>query len=415
MIEFSRSKKTQLPDAPNGRKRYAINASLNVLQMREDGGVWEDIDPSLDKKGLPIKVPYELTPYLTGLPGFHFKSKNSGEYDVRIKEARTDSISITPIEHDPSVKPVIKGNTITWVDLYPDVDIILTAFNTGVSLNRIIKSPSAPLEYDVDIVEAEKGDAKLMPIKPATDAEGQSIKMEEKPCVGGRTETLKLEVISENPQPIVYPIKDGTIIDVGVGQQSDDGWEYEATIGVDINDAYLRLQSNTSEWGRYWSGWRWEAAIPQGSTIDTCYMNIRVYSSNDDVDGFLHFQYAASPATITTDNGNITNRTRTSSCIAWDADGLAAGGDAWVNSPSIITPLQEVVDDFTTEYIFVIGRPNTVEILYLKTYSWDYDTHQYSPEIYIEYTEGGGGWGGEFCGVAVEEFDGVVPEEIDGV
>ena len=25
------------------------------------------------------------------------------------------------------------------------------------------------------------------------------------------------------------------------------------------------------------------------------------------------------------------------------------------------------------------------------------------------------GWGGEFCGVAVDEFDGVTPDEIDGV
>jgi hypothetical protein len=35
--------------------------------------------------------------------------------------------------------------------------------------------------------------------------------------------------------------------------------------------------------------------------------------------------------------------------------------------------------------------------------------------LYGTGTESGGGWAGEFCGVAVEEFDGVIPEEIDGV
>jgi hypothetical protein len=42
-----------------------------------------------------------------------------------------------------------------------------------------------------------------------------------------------------------------------------------------------------------------------------------------------------------------------------------------------------------------------------------HSTRKYS--IYFNYTSAPAGWGGEYCGISVEEFDGVTPEEIDGV
>jgi len=184
-----------------GGNSYAIEATIGAIHYKinrnNEGELWKEIDTTISQDGLVNTAPYDLQVYLTGQPGFHYASKESGEFDVRITEARQDSTSLTPIARDTKVTPIIEGNTVTWYDLYPDVDVVLTALNSGVSLNRIIKSHSAPLEYDVTVTEIENGVAQLMPIQPAIDAEGQLIKMEEKPCSNGRTETLKLEVIED--------------------------------------------------------------------------------------------------------------------------------------------------------------------------------------------------------------------------
>ena len=398
-IELSRTKKTQLADALDGSKRYSIISSLNYIQMREDGGEWEDINPTLDIKGLPAKVPYELVPYLTGLPGFHYKSKQSGEFEIRLKEARTDSISITPIDPKPNVKPIIKDNTITWVDLYPDVDVVLTAFNTGVSLNRIIKSPSAPLEYDVIVTEIEKGVAQLMPIKPAEDADGQLIKMEEKPTLDGRTETLKLEVLPQEGveiKPIAYPIKDSTIIDdQPVGASADDGIARIAPEGFFTNNDYI-------ETGSVWSGSHGFCSymrflginIPSGANIDSAYVTFIAFSSKavNDVRSDLCCENSNNP-NAPSDYDDYMSKTRTSP-IQWDAIG------AWVDeesyqSLSIISAVQEVVDDQsgTGNALIVFWEDKDDESdegALRDACSYDYDDHSYAPKIYIEYTEGGG-------------------------
>jgi len=390
MIELSRSKKTQLPYAPDGRKRYAINASIDVIQMKEDGGEWEDIDTTLGKDGIPTKVPYEITPYLNGLPGFHYKSKQSGEFDVRIKEARLDSISITPISPKPSVKPVIKDRTITWTDLYPDVDVVLTAFNTGVSLNRIIKAPTAPLEYDVEITETGKGQAQLRPLQPAEDAEGQLILMEEKPTIDGRTETLKLEVVEQEGievKHIAYPIRDSTIIDdQPPAAGTDDGYQCEGT-GVMNNDSnLLKARSNSATNNRYWILMRWEVDIDQSSTIDVAYFNSFFYMGDADSPNCeMHFEYNATPATTTTDANDITDRTITGASTPWVDTGLSVD---WQESPSIVDPLQEVIDDFTVDAVALILVGNSDFDSWHFTYSWELSSHEYAPNIYIEYSEG---------------------------
>jgi len=397
MLELSRSKKTRLPDAPNGRRRYAINASIDVLQMKEDGGEWEDIDSTLDEEGLPARVPYDLTPYLNGLPGFHFKSKQSGEFDVRLKEARQDSISITPISPKPSVKPIIEGRTITWVDLYPDVDVVLTAFNTGVMLNRIIKSAYAPLEYDVAVTEIKKGVAQLMPLKPATDADGQLIKMEEKPTLDGRTETLTLEVLpfeDEKANPIKYPIKDSTVVDEFVGASEDDAYEYDYTKIVDVTSIGIIQSSNPLT--RMWGGYRFVSGdFPsQGSMIDVAYLRLYFYlTSKDDVNVNIHFEDGASPIAFTTSDNDITLRTRTTNSTSWIADSVAAGGTGWYNSPSLCgvgSPAQELFDSYSPSAIVAITRGNTDVSKTFYVHSWDYNDHSHAPELYIEYTEGGG-------------------------
>jgi len=384
MIELSHSKKNRLPDAPNGRKRWAINTSINVLQMKEDGGEWEDIDATLDKKGLPKKAPYELTPYLTGLPGFHYKSKQSGEFDVRLKEARQDSLSISDIKPKPNCKPVIKDRTITWPDLYPDVDVVLTASNTGVSLNRIIKSASAPLEYDVTVTEVKKGIAKLIPLKPAIDAEGQLIKMEEKPCSNGRTETLKLEVVEDedsNAKPIKYPIFDSTVIDEQIGTDVNDG--HVRSNGTAYTDkAYVGIVS--SRIAHIWLLFNLGTAIG-GVTIDTAYI-----STYEDYDGGgstfttqIFLNDVESPA-VPTGYADYNGKALTTEYI--DRNTLPGAG--WVNSASLVDMFQELVDTYDPSNVMVMWRDNGSDA-YERIEDYN-ASDSLCAKLYLEYTEGGG-------------------------
>ena len=402
MIELSRSKKTQLPNAPNGRKRYAINASLDVLQMKEDG-VWEDIDASLDKNGLPKKVPYDLTPYLTGLPGFHYKSKNSGEFDVRLKCAKQSAGSIVEIPHKPNVKPVIKGRTITWTDYYPDVDVVLTMGNACVVLNRIIKSPSAPLEYDVEITEVEKGEAQLQPLKPATDAAGQLLKMEEKPSLDGRTETLKLEVLpleGQEVKPITYPIRDSTIIEIGVGASTDDCYRRLVSSGFSLGFTAILAGLWSSTVKQYGSGIRFDGiTITQDSTIDTSYITFtcKTARSGTVCNTRISAEATDDPNTFADDGAAFDTRfaNNTDAVVDWDGMGAWTANTEY-ESPEIKTVIQEIVDrdGWSSGNAIVIfwedfDDRSTGSASRRDAYSWDALDEDKVAQLYIEYTEGG--------------------------
>lgn len=378
-----------------GGNSYAIEATIGAIHYKNDkqdeNEQWKDIDTTISPEGLVSLAPYDLQVYLTGQPGFHYVSKESGEFDVRIVVARQDSASLIPVPHDSKVVPIIEGNTVTWHDLYPDVDVVLTAFNTGVSLNRIIKSASAPLEYDIQITEVEKGVAQLKPIKPAEDANGQFILMEEKPVSGGRTETLKLEVVSENPQPIVYPIRDSTIIDdQPTAANDDDGWQNENSGNTISANDYVVARDDAAAANREWAFMRWVIAIDSGSTIDIAYIKAySAYSFYDDVSADIHFELGASPTQLTSGSGNFNVQTRdmTDAVSTWTQTGFGTG---WQQSPSLVDPLQEVIDDYTTTAIAAIWEPPIAHNYRVYWRGYDYSDHSLAPTIYIEYTEGGG-------------------------
>lgn len=373
-----------------GNGRHAITSDLQPLQMTDDFGEWIDIDTTLDNKGIPAAVPYEVTPYLSGMPGFHFTSKFSGEWDVRLREARQDILSPTPINYNHNSKPSIEGNVITWVEFYDDVDITLTCFNGAVELGRVIKTADAPLLYYVDIEEVMQGDANLQPLNPARDSIGQQIEMAESSIVGGRGELLKLNVISPNAQSIQYPIYDSTIINnVTPTQSSDDAYELEGSNAV-INSGTDWCWSGDSD--RRWLGVRWAAEIPVGATINTCNVTPYVHGSYDDTNFYIHFQTGESPPTFSTGTGNISYRQLSLTSVEWQDTGLGAGRST---SPSLVTPMQSVVNGYssTSSYVVCVFEPKTGagDSNIYGQYSWDEaGAGTYAMQYYCEYTEAAG-------------------------
>jgi hypothetical protein len=158
---------------------------------------------------------------------------------------------------------------------------------------------------------------------------------------------------------VVYPVT----------ASADDSYERESSgTNYPIVDAVVS-QASADVAKRYWGGCRWVVSVPKGATIKTCFIKVYIYNAlYDDARFDCHFEKQASPAQFTSSAYNITSRTRTSLSTFWSANGLGVG---WKNGPSLILPLQELVNAFSTTALVLILKPRTDLDKYLGFGSWD--------------------------------------------
>lgn len=391
MIELRSSKKTAL-----GNNRYALDCHINAIQMREDGKEWEDIDPTLDSKGISKKVPYELIPYLTGMPGFYFKSKLSGEFDVRLKAGRTLTVRGKTIDVQPIIPlPRIEDNQVIWENIYPDTDVVLDCHNTGCSLRRVLKSDRAPIEYDITVAEIVKGTAQLMPLRPAIDAIRQQVVMTEKAIADGRTEALTKQVITqidEIARPITYPIIDATVLEVQPGTLGDDDYHDHRTGGAWVNNAVVNRAGNVSTaYPNVGSSMRYpNVTIPNAATINVAYIIFTAYSSLSVTT--CNTELCCEDADNATQNSSYADyhdRLRTA-VVNYDVPAWTA--EATYNTPSIVAPVQTVINragwvSGNALKVFWEDEDGDSPIgAYRNAYSYDSSAAK-SPLLHIEYTE----------------------------
>lgn len=174
-----------------------------------------------------------------------------------------------------------------------------------------------------------------------------------------------------------------TIINTQVAANLDDVHELSGTVIDGANYVSYGLVGNA-----YYAGLRWTAAIPQLYTINTAYIRIYVYdASYDDANIRIFFEKVADPAQFVTGGGSdVSSRTKTTASVDWVQSGLASGGAAWCNSPSLVTPLQELVNAFTTVHIAVITQQIGSNNLYGRPYNYAVWAGAY---LYVDYSGGG--------------------------
>ena len=104
-------------------------------------------------------------------------------------------------------------------------------------------------------------------------------------------------------------------------------------------------------------------AIPAGSTIDVAYLTIHANSTAaDDPNVDIRGEDTADAADFAT-TADVTSRTRTTASVQWTSTGIGTGA---VNSPSIVSILQELVDDHSglangaSIVIFLDGRSDAI-------------------------------------------------------
>lgn len=396
IAERTRTSKVHLLESlPDGRRRYAIDARTYPLHYQADpkvGGDWLDIDTSISADGKVTAAPYDLSVYLTGLPGFRYVSKHSGELDIKLAGAIKSGV---PVATTSGVRPVINGNQVIWPNYWPDVDVILTATPKGVGLYRIIKSVTAARQFDVVVTEIAKGQASLVPIPPAMDALGRRLKMEAANITGGRREELRLElepIQFADPKPaIAYPIVDATIIDEQVGASGDDGMTLVDISWFSSGLTTLEIGHNDSNNSQANSFYYFpDVDIAQGVTIDSA--KLVCYEAGSDAGALTKiFANDSAGPTAPTDVATHNAKVRTTAGIDWDGDPGAVG---WQDSPSIVSVLAELVNDYTITSLLILhdddGSAGGGSNRHLFR-SYDYTGNVSGPKVYIEYTAGGGG------------------------
>jgi len=85
------------------------------------------------------------------------------------------------------------------------------------------------------------------------------------------------------------------------------------------------------------------AEIPSGATIDAAYLTIRANSTSvDDPNVNIRGEDTADAPDFAT-NADVTSRTRTTASVQWTTTAIGTGA---VNTPSLVSILQELVDDY---------------------------------------------------------------------
>lgn len=172
--------------------------------------------------------------------------------------------------------------------------------------------------------------------------------------------------------------------------------ELNLQVAASLDDAYQQEDVHTT-WptvdpvicysatvSRMWGGHRFVPpnAIPQESTIIAAYIELYVYDATwDDINANIHFEKVAAPAQFEAVDDNITSRARTDASTSWIANILGTG---WKTSPSLVIPLQELVDVYEITALVVIFRPNSDVTKTCKSRAFDYDP-DLAAKLYIEY------------------------------
>jgi hypothetical protein len=189
-------------------------------------------------------------------------------------------------------------------------------------------------------------------------------------------------------QAASYPIEIDPTVEPLVSQSSDDAYQEDTGTNPVITAQNAFIGSPSGGGVHIYAGFRWNVTgVGQADTIDVAYVEVRS-TTTDDPDVDIDFEDADDPGTFTTDANNISGRTLTGNAVTWTE--TDAGSEQMIDSPSLIVPVQAVVDrggwaagqDMVC--VFMGRSTQTVQIRF-----YDENT-AYAAKLHIEYSTGGG-------------------------
>ncbi len=436
--------KHRLADAPDGRKRFALDCAIGPLHYGPDND--QEIDTALVPSVAPwdwemTKAGFEVQA-LSDLSAGQVIEYRSGSEWVRFQpmalQYSNDLDQIQPISMPGNVQAAVDDDTLTWVDGYgpgrslswqaqtarlakrlvitalsdlpPVEQYIFDGGNPILELNLIFAHSSGVTPY-VNGQPWSRSQTDTQGLVEFRDDQGSvlwwfnlprswdSDNNEQLGTFRFKKQGNSLYVSHRVPlgfvQGAVYPLTVDVDIDDQVGADLDDAREYEAnSTTYDATNVHGKDNTTTA---RNWPGFRWTAAAwpANGDTIDVAYMEAYFNDSfNADPHFHIHAEDAASPPAFVTGGGNnITGRTRTAAGVEWD-DTNVAPTPAFVQSPSIVSVIQEIVTDYTITTIVLIWEPGLIDsthvnrVYNIRAHNGDTDL---AAKLHIEYTAAGGG------------------------
>lgn len=181
-----------------------------------------------------------------------------------------------------------------------------------------------------------------------------------------------------------------TTLDIPLAADADDAHERQSGADFDATAAAIIANANATEASRFVGGFRFDGVtIAPGSTIDVAYITVVASATNvDDPNVDIHLEDADDPANFT-DNADVQSRVRTTANTQWTATGI---GTSPVNSPSIVTAVQEVVDragwaSGQAMVVLVVGRSDANTSFRIAA---NEHATLAAAALHIEYTAGGG-------------------------
>lgn len=383
MIELSNSKKTYLGKAIDGRDKWALDCYIGAIRFREDGGEWQDIDPSIeaaDSDGFSVK--FTQVPYL---------GRIANDSRRRIYPDRTNLDCWIEFKKPfPNMPAPSRSDRWFYWD-FPNAILGVRFDNASIKFGFRLKNSNAPTSITIPFQTQgitrqgrllyHDGEVIGELRKPmATDANEEARECEV--SFGAGEVTISLDTTG-----LVFPIDIDPTLNFDIPAGSSDSHQRRSDGVNSPTDTIVRHNSSSTLATRYYGGERWASAeFPEtGDTIDVCYVRHYLYSTSyDSLYGRWYFQDAAAPAVFTSGGYNISNRPRTSAYVLQDA---ANRGTGWKNTSSLKAVLQEIVDSYSPTAIALIftsyNRPSLVPY---HSRSYDYNPAQ-AAELHIEWTE----------------------------
>ena len=175
-------------------------------------------------------------------------------------------------------------------------------------------------------------------------------------------------------------------INLQVASSLDDSHEKASDGSVSPTSTAVIHRSNSSALYRYTGAHRWASTHlpPRYSIITSAYVQLNVPNTAVDwVNVNLHFEKAASPAQFSANKYDISGRSLTAASVSWIVDGI---GDGWQSTPSLVSILQEIVDNYSPTALVLIAKPNEDRNSELQGWSYDEDP-DLAAKLHIEWRE----------------------------
>ena len=399
MIELKNSKTTYLGRASGGDK-YALNAFIGAVQMREPEGVWQDIKPQLvrDADGWHI----EGAPYYAEIkddgsrlfcPDKNEKSKYLHLPGIALFSGLARNVVSNPNKLDTLLLP----NQITLPTAWGEIRIVFS--NTGMHFEILFQeappgavfgkdSPRILLDaeavgYDIgQLLKSTSGIGIPRPRLIADNPEVLSSEEQDK-WLDWNYKNGQLELgfdFGDLPFPILLK---NTTVDVQVGAGANDGYRNGAT-GFNTTGNFIYNGSISSN--SYHAFYRWTGVTIAG-TINVSYIQLYRYSSAAGSPLLKVYGVDEDNPAAPTTYGEFDADPLTTAGVDWDGQ-LASG---WNTSPSLNSIFQELVDSYTIsgDAILLQERDDgSTTNNYTVPYTYNGNS-SYAAKLHIEYTAGG--------------------------